>query len=201
MEVPQSTLGVRTRAAKTLALQKLQKNLVDTSSGSYLQLRSRRLEKQPFGVCETIKKQLQKEKESCKGGSDIMERKTKGMELDARNCEENGGVEAFSSEMQEVSFGENSLEFEAKDRSTRESTPCSFIRNSDTIATPGSTTRRTTTRGGNDLRKFFPTTEEIEEFFACAEQQAQQKFIEKYNFDIVNDVPLPGRYEWEQVVP
>lgn len=48
MEVsPQSSLGVRTRA-KTLALQRLQKSSspeTDASSFSYLQLRSRRLEK------------------------------------------------------------------------------------------------------------------------------------------------------------
>lgn len=190
MEVPQSTIGVRTRAAKTLALQRLQKTQAppqsDTSPGSYLQLRTRRLEKQPS---ETSKKQLQKEKESCRKNRENAEQETEG--------------KGFSCEIQEVSFGENSLEFEARDRSTRESTPCSLIRNSDTIATPGSTTRRTssstTNRGGNNLRKFIPMNE-IEEFFAYAEQQAQKKFIEKYNFDIVNDSPLPGRYEWEQVV-
>lgn len=48
MEVAQSSLGVRTRA-KTLALQRLQKSPAPaTSSGSYLQLRSRRLEKPPI---------------------------------------------------------------------------------------------------------------------------------------------------------
>lgn len=55
MEVAQSSLGVRTRA-KTLALQRLQKSPAKTpapapaatSSGSYLQLRSRRLEKPPI---------------------------------------------------------------------------------------------------------------------------------------------------------
>lgn len=50
MEVAQSSLGVRTRA-KTLALQRLQQSPAPapaTSSGSYLQLRSRRLEKPPI---------------------------------------------------------------------------------------------------------------------------------------------------------
>lgn len=50
MEVAQSSLGVRTRA-KTLALQRLQQSPASapaTSSGSYLQLRSRRLEKPPI---------------------------------------------------------------------------------------------------------------------------------------------------------
>ncbi|KAF2612095.1 hypothetical protein F2Q70_00010380 [Brassica cretica] len=42
---------------------------------------------------------------------------------------------------------------------------------------------------------------EIEEFFAFAEQQQQRFFTEKYNFDIVSENPLPGRYEWIKVVP
>nr|GMD22163.1 cyclin-dependent kinase inhibitor 3-like [Ipomoea batatas] len=45
----------------------------------------------------------------------------------------------------------------------------------------------------------MPSAEEIDEFFAYAEQQQQRRFIEKYNFDIVNDLPLPGRYEWVRV--
>ncbi|AEE76949.1 unnamed protein product [Arabidopsis thaliana] len=42
---------------------------------------------------------------------------------------------------------------------------------------------------------------EIEDFFASAEQQQQRFFIQKYNFDIVSDNPLPGRYEWVKVMP
>lgn len=52
MEVSQSSFGVRTRA-KTLALQERLKSPVSSSSpssGSYLQLRSRRLEKKPIGI-------------------------------------------------------------------------------------------------------------------------------------------------------
>ncbi|TXG70013.1 hypothetical protein EZV62_004948 [Acer yangbiense] len=76
-------------------------------------------------------------------------------------------------------------------RSTRESTPCSF-------RASGTTTTYQERR--NDLR-FVPTTREIEEFFACAEQQQERLFIEKYNFDVVNDLPLSGRYEWVEVGP
>lgn len=71
---------------------------------------------------------------------------------------------------------------------------------------------------------------EIEDFFANAEEQQQRFFIQKYkshflvclillsfrvwsdfggvmvllcryNFDIVSDNPLPGRYEWVKVMP
>ncbi|GLU07914.1 hypothetical protein SLE2022_248530 [Rubroshorea leprosula] len=239
MEVPQSTLGVRTRAAKTLALQRIQKTSPspqvvsnpDASSLCYLQLRSRRLEKQPSGVsCETSKKQGQKE--GCRVDSRNSEQKAKtrvgsrlrmvsvGTETDGSVsvptsvevevgegcCDKNRGREEFCCETEEASFGENNLDFEGRDRSTRESTPCSLIRNSDTIATPGSTTRRSSSStayrgGGNDVQRFIPTANEMEEFFAYAEQQQQRQFIEKYNFDIVNDLPLPGCYEWVQVIP
>lgn len=44
-----------------------------------------------------------------------------------------------------------------------------------------------------------PSEAELEEFFATAEKSLQQKFIDKYNYDIVKDQPLEGRYEWAQV--
>ncbi|VVB01321.1 unnamed protein product [Arabis nemorensis] len=42
---------------------------------------------------------------------------------------------------------------------------------------------------------------EIEEFFEFAEHKQQRHFTEKYNFDIVADNPLSGRYEWVKVLP
>ncbi|GMH14774.1 hypothetical protein Nepgr_016615 [Nepenthes gracilis] len=42
-----------------------------------------------------------------------------------------------------------------------------------------------------------PSEFEIEEFFSAAEKDLQKRFTEKYNFDIVRDVPLEeGRYQW-----
>ncbi|TQE11301.1 hypothetical protein C1H46_003035 [Malus baccata] len=41
-----------------------------------------------------------------------------------------------------------------------------------------------------------PPSEEIEEFFAVVEKYEHKRFTEKYNYDIVNDVPLEGRYQW-----
>jgi len=49
------------------------------------------------------------------------------------------------------------------------------------------------------MQRNIPTTHEMEEFFALAEQQQQRLFTEKYNFDVVNDLPLSGRYEWVRV--
>ncbi|KHN01014.1 Cyclin-dependent kinase inhibitor 3 [Glycine soja] len=111
-----------------------------------------------------------------------------------------------NAEPQEASFGENVLDFEGRERSTRESTPCSLIRDSDTVRTPGSTTRPTCSaeayrRTEHAARRQIPTSREMDEFFAEIEEAQQKKFIEKYNFDPVNEKPLSGRYEWEKLKP
>ncbi|KAL0287347.1 UNVERIFIED_CONTAM: Cyclin-dependent kinase inhibitor 3, partial [Sesamum angustifolium] len=46
-----------------------------------------------------------------------------------------------------------------------------------------------------------PSARDLEDFFACEEQFLQRHFVEKYNFDFMNDLPLPGRYEWVAVRP
>ncbi|KAL0430296.1 UNVERIFIED_CONTAM: Cyclin-dependent kinase inhibitor 7 [Sesamum radiatum] len=45
----------------------------------------------------------------------------------------------------------------------------------------------------------MPSEAELEEFFAAAEKNLQRQFIDKYNYDIVKDLPLEGRYEWVQI--
>ncbi|GAY54862.1 hypothetical protein CUMW_160030 [Citrus unshiu] len=42
----------------------------------------------------------------------------------------------------------------------------------------------------------IPSAAEIDEFFTAAEKREQERFAEKYNYDIVNDLPLEGRYQW-----
>ncbi|XP_030442886.2 cyclin-dependent kinase inhibitor 5-like isoform X2 [Syzygium oleosum] len=106
----------------------------------------------------------------------------------------------------EASFGDNVLEFEGRERSTRESTPCSLIRDPEVVRTPSSTTRPTTLtetnrRIHNVDGRHIPTTHEMNEFFAGAEEEQQRNFIEKYNFDPVSDKPLPGRFEWQKLDP
>ncbi|KAF7825731.1 cyclin-dependent kinase inhibitor 3 [Senna tora] len=193
MEVsPQSSLGVRTRA-KTLALQRLQKPLspdADASSFSYLQLRSRRLEKVVVDAKRhpPLPRPREQHKKCCRESSDGDEAEENVVDV---------GIEGF--------FGENVLEIEGRDRSTRESTPCSLIRDSNAITTPGSTTRKRTSSITNQIirehiQRNIPSAFEMDEFFSFAEKQQQIIFMEKYNFDIINDVPLPGRYEWVQVL-
>nr|XP_043621767.1 cyclin-dependent kinase inhibitor 7-like [Erigeron canadensis] len=47
----------------------------------------------------------------------------------------------------------------------------------------------------------MPSAEELEEFFAKAEKYEQKRFADKYNFDIVKDVPIEGRYQWIKLKP
>lgn len=210
---PTSSLGVRTRA-RTLALQqrRLQQGTNSSSPptppsspAAYLQLRNRRLlkslvardekEKGENGVCSVQNPNSNPSLVNSESAEDAGN--------NAADCEggENGddGVGAAAVE---ACFGENVLDSEARGRSTRESTPCSLIRNSDSIHTPGSTTRpvgaaEAIRRSEGSMRRRIPTTQEIEEFFAGLEKEQQKQFIEKYNFDPVNDTPLPGRFEWE----
>ncbi|KAG6422652.1 hypothetical protein SASPL_113029 [Salvia splendens] len=48
----------------------------------------------------------------------------------------------------------------------------------------------------------MPSAEELDGFFfAAAEKYKQKRFAEKYNYDIVKDVPLEGRYHWVRLLP
>ncbi|KAL5702687.1 hypothetical protein ACHQM5_027871 [Ranunculus cassubicifolius] len=229
----QSSFGVRTRA-KTLALQRLQKSSASAidSGTSYLQLRSRRLEKKPPSLLgndskknqQTPKllcgegKQNQNPSSNSKTNSRLNSSSIRSVSLSySINEDENNDKEVILGKDEslpenffdvgiEASFGENCLEFEERGRSTRETTPCSLIRGSDTIGTPGSTTRPTNSSATNrrrqsSIRRNIPTANEMDEFFSVAEQQQQRVFTEKYNFDPVSESPLPGRYEWERIDP
>ncbi|XP_075508617.1 cyclin-dependent kinase inhibitor 3-like [Primulina tabacum] len=197
MEMSQSSLGVRTRA-KTLALQRLQSTAASTAApenpdSCYLLLRSRRLEKQPpQHNSRKVRRrscvfQGQKHSEECCEAASI-------------SCSIGAGGLGI-----DASFGENNFDTEARDSwITRESTPYSSTR---AAVTPSSSTRRMHFRTPNQrvplnaVLVSMPTPLELEDFFAIEEQSMQRHFIEKYNFDFVNDSPLPGRYEWVKASP
>ncbi|XP_049363895.1 cyclin-dependent kinase inhibitor 4-like [Solanum verrucosum] len=210
-----SPLGVRTRA-KTLALKRLQKSSSgggdggDVGGGCYLQLRSRRLEKPLVGF--ERKRRKHPLKESKRQNRSLRVRKMKGQSWNS------GSVEGEEEKKEEVhvqenqkeidnngSFeGENLLEFDGRERTTRESTPCNLIRDPDNIPTPGSSTRPNNASEANgreptSAQRIIPTAHEMNDFFAGTEEKQQKQFIEKYNFDPVNDKPLPGRYKWVKV--
>ncbi|KAI3461043.1 hypothetical protein Pfo_017706 [Paulownia fortunei] len=202
MDVSQSYLGVRTRA-KTLALQRLQSTaaaalLPSKPDACYLELRSRRLEKS----MQQQNSRNVRHSCGCRGKEDP---EIGSGEEFFRSGSVSGSIEGEILGI-EASFGENNLDFEARERGSRESTPCSLIRVADTIITPGSTTKQTCSsassqRVRNALLMNVPSARDLEDFFAREEQSLQRHFVEKYNFDFVKDLPLPGRYEWVAVRP
>ncbi|CAI9294605.1 unnamed protein product [Lactuca saligna] len=68
--------------------------------------------------------------------------------------------------------------------------------------------KKTKTRAANEATsgrkpppEKSPSPAELEEFFSEAEKYEQKRFKEKYNFDIVKDVPMEGRYQWVRLKP
>ncbi|KAL0696878.1 hypothetical protein Bca4012_064058 [Brassica carinata] len=59
---------------------------------------------------------------------------------------------------------------------------------------------KTERRDGQKKEK-APTEAELDDFFSAAERFQQKRFTDKYNYDIVNDTPLEGRYEWVSLKP
>ncbi|XP_073290917.1 uncharacterized protein [Primulina huaijiensis] len=55
----------------------------------------------------------------------------------------------------------------------------------------------------NPLRRLtgekMPSEDDFEEFFSSAEKNLQKRFTDKYNYDVVKDEPLEGRFEWVQI--
>lgn len=226
MKVPtQSSIGVRTRA-KTLALQthcKLPSSSTtspsspldaDDSSFSYLQLRSRRLRKvfvgnkKPSSSLPKSHGSCRRESPNCNcrgmiANSTVRESSVKSVSLINEEGHFLGEFAKASDDEENVdmcvesSFGENISEVEDRDRSTGDSSPCSLTRDSATMGNLASTTKQIICE---HVQGDIPTAYEMEEFFAFAEKQQHRIFMEKYNFDIVNDVPLPGRFEWVQVL-
>lgn len=208
MDIP-SYGGVRTRA-RTLALQKASSAVLH-GAGSYIQLRSRRLVKPTPAIRQKENRVPPKpNKHSSKGVGSSNLRVNSGnskkcvdgkdeihQEIEIRDAEDVGIDD-------EASFGENMLETEGRERNIRETTPSNLIKDPDTISTPGSSTKRTYSTNSNyrvqiPQPRLIPTTVEMEEFFTEPEKQQQKLFIDKYNFDPVNDKPLPGRYEWAKM--
>ncbi|KAL9258258.1 Cyclin-dependent kinase inhibitor 3-like protein [Drosera capensis] len=210
-DVSPSSLGVRTRA-RTLALQQGSNSssppTPPSSPAAYLQLRNRRLLKslvsggEKGAVKESSRNRVCSVQNPNPNPSENCESAEDGGN-NAVECQgDENGDDGVGAAAVEACFGENVLDSEARGRSTRESTPCSLIRNQDSIHTPGSTTRPVSAaeairRSEGSMRRRIPTTQEMEEFFAGLEKEQQKQFIEKYNFDPVNDTPLPGRFEWE----
>ncbi|RWV91288.1 hypothetical protein GW17_00046435 [Ensete ventricosum] len=182
----QPSLGVRTRARALAAGQ--------DSSLAYLELRSRRLEKPVPPAPASKTKAPSKDTPDSSPNPRLSSQKVSRSPTSnsgTRRCYEKG---RGASPDVEVSLGENVFEAESRESLTRDSEP---------IATPGSTTRYS---DGNQrlptlVLQNIPAGHEMEELLSGLEKLQQQAFIEKYNFDTVNDLPLSGRYEWVELDP
>ncbi|KAL1220480.1 Cyclin-dependent kinase inhibitor 4 [Cardamine amara subsp. amara] len=208
--------------------QKQKMNDCSGGGGSYLQLRSRRLQKKPpIVVIRSSKRRKQQRRKDTCGGRNHNPNKKNPQILDSIRGDgsrsdsvaesvvfgkEKGLIGEINKDLcVETSFGENFLELEQAtqsfNRTTRESTPSSLIRKPEIIASPGSSTKLNNCTSESNQReeslsgshRHLPTTPEMEEFFSGAEEEQQKQFIEKYNFDPVNEQPLPGRFEWKKV--
>ncbi|KAI3809833.1 hypothetical protein L1987_19433 [Smallanthus sonchifolius] len=76
------------------------------------------------------------------------------------------------------------------------------MESSSTKKSPAATTAiEATSRRKPAQAVTMPSALELEEFFSKAEKYEQKRFAEKYNFDIVKDVPMEGRYQWVPLKP
>ncbi|KAJ0240189.1 Cyclin-dependent kinase inhibitor 4 [Hirschfeldia incana] len=195
-----SPLGVVTRAKSLSLLQKpslpsKRKQKTTDCGDSYLQLRSRRLPKKPPNV--VIKR---RRKESI-GGRNPSPRSDWVGESDRDKDETKHKGSTLFEENYRALQGSGSL-----NRSTRESTPCTLKGETEINTSLGSSTKLNDGISDNsDQREeslsgsHLPSTPDMDRFFSGAEEEQQRQFIEKYNFDPVNEQPLPGRFEWEKV--
>jgi len=207
MEV--APVGVKTRARAPLAMgaassaTKTKKRKLNTarelkvssptSSSSCIQLRSRR------GL--TITPETTEERRYSSPSSDH--------DTATSCCSSNGSSSLLSEEEERSEFvdlQEGNAEVETSTygcrRERRETTPSSELRaESDDLDSTARPTEANSSCRSAAEKKQKPTQSEIEEFFADAEKDMQKRFMEKYNYDIVNDVPLEGRYEWVRLEP
>ncbi|KAK4425290.1 Cyclin-dependent kinase inhibitor 5 [Sesamum alatum] len=184
------------------------RNIMDNNGddGGYLQLRSRRLKRHVPPLAKKAKKKKctptkdKKEIASLKIEEDEVKEKDEE-QLEIGEKSKNGDY----NEDEEGSYGDNELDFENKDRITRETTPSTLIEGSNIINTPTSSNKSAT--NVNAIKKLqtedpvMPSPEELEAFLSRLEKQNIDRFIKEYNFDPVNEKPLEGRYEWVEFTP
>ncbi|CAL9094304.1 unnamed protein product [Musa textilis] len=220
---PQPSLGARSRAI-TLTLKRFHESSLQVAS-SHLQRRSHRLEKH-FPVPSSAKSMAtRKNRQRANREPRISTYKPAETEVSPvtlvslgsastrSRCSKEATKKAATAICEaspegdaeiEASSGENVLEFD-RCISARDTTPCSLIKDSETIVSLGSTTWPTKSTASIKMQasvaSCLPTAFELEELFSGPEQLQQRSFIEKYNFDTVKDQPLPGRYEWVKLDP
>ncbi|KAK4800339.1 hypothetical protein SAY86_020826 [Trapa natans] len=207
--------GVRTRA-KTLALRRLHMNstlnpnsiLFSSSSSSdscYLELRSRRLRRPPQTPVK-LPNHLPRPKQG-RGETPIFRSSfdcgRDGISpASSRVSIHSGSASAASLDCEEV---QSSCGGHTTGKS-RSGTVCGASEASyggennsephEQAARRASSTVTSRLVAGDGIFPGSPTAHELEEFFASAEQEQCMLFMEKYNFDVLTDTPLRGRFQW-----
>uniref|UniRef100_A0A5B7C4V0 Cyclin-dependent kinase inhibitor n=1 Tax=Davidia involucrata TaxID=16924 RepID=A0A5B7C4V0_DAVIN len=120
-------------------------------------------------------------------------------------CSSNGSSELAKERLKFVDLEEGSVEIDSSTynfdcRERRETTPTSELQaESDELESTARPTEANSRRRSSAEK--MPSETELEEFFAAAEKDIQKRFTEKYNYDVVKDVPLEGRYKWVRLKP
>ncbi|KAI8542174.1 hypothetical protein RHMOL_Rhmol08G0118300 [Rhododendron molle] len=110
-------------------------------------------------------------------------------------CSDVGGGSAKVVDLEDVQIETSTCFF--GNRGRRETTPSS--ENQAESGDLGPMARPT--EANSSSAGVMPSEIELDEFFAAAEKDIQKRFTDKYNYDVANDVPLGGRYEWIQLKP
>ncbi|KAJ9670770.1 hypothetical protein PVL29_026976 [Vitis rotundifolia] len=124
--------------------------------------------------------------------------------VSASCCSSNGSSELVKERLKFADLEEESVEIEASAysdyRERRETTPSSELRAESDDLESTARPSEANYHHRSTVEK-MPSESELEEFFAAAEKDVQKRFSEKYNYDIVKDVPMEGRYEWVRLKP
>ncbi|XP_065875030.1 cyclin-dependent kinase inhibitor 7-like [Euphorbia lathyris] len=119
-------------------------------------------------------------------------------------CSSNGSsdqrIHQFADLEDESVEVETSVYYSCRER--RETAPSSQLRaeSSEELDSMARPTSAENSRRRSTATK-MPTEAELDEFFTEAEKNIQKRFADKYNYDIVKDEPLEGRYEWVRLKP
>ncbi|XP_021896586.1 cyclin-dependent kinase inhibitor 7-like isoform X2 [Carica papaya] len=123
------------------------------------------------------------------------------------DCSTNESCEILKDGLRSVDLQSRSFETEIPtcitNKFSRETTPTSEI--CGDTAEMDSTAKNLPVTAKDQRRRLpaakMPSQAEIDEFFSVAEKYEQKRFSDKYNYDVVNDAPLEGRYQWLPLKP
>ncbi|KAA3488702.1 cyclin-dependent kinase inhibitor 7 [Gossypium australe] len=113
----------------------------------------------------------------------------------ASRCSSNESCDILKDSLRFVDLEAKSFETEIS-TCTNVNKFCEHCGDSDEMQSPEKKPPPSTTKPPK-----IPSQAEINEFFSVAEKYEQKRFAEKYNYDIVKDVPLDGRYQWLRLKP